>query len=147
MLSDRHRPAKIALLLVAMVALCSWYSWQSSRQPIGSDLCRDDPAAHDGRVIDLSLWRVHALGSSSYDLAKVDRVVTVVGDGAGLETGDTVSVQGRCDASSGNIVEHYREVHHHRRYKAALGALGLLLFCLYVPLRFRWRDGRLVSLG
>ena len=147
MLTDRHRWLKIGGLLVALAALCTWYSWQSARQAVGYGLCMEDPSANDGRVVELSLWRVQDVQDGLYLVSKVVRNVPVRGDPRGLEAGDTVSIKGHFDAAGRVIVEDHREVHRLRKLKAGLGALGLLLFVVYAPLRFRWRDGRLTSLG
>ncbi len=144
MLSDRHRPLKILLLCAALVGLCAWYSWQARSHDVGYRLCMADPAANDGREVALSLWLVEDVQPGLYHIAGLERGVPVEGPTAGLEPGATVSVVARFDAERGLLVERWREVHHARRHKAALGLLGLLGFAVYAGRHFRWHADRLV---
>lgn len=144
MLSDRHRLMKILLLCAALVGLCSWYSWQARRHDVGFGLCMTDPAANDGRVVELSLWLVEEVQADRYLISGLERGVPVLGPTAGLEPGATISVVASFDAERALLVEQWREVHHARSHKAALGLLGLLGFAVYAGMSFRFRDARLV---
>ena len=147
MLSDRHRPVKLLLLCAALVGLCAWYSWQARSHNVGYGLCMEDPAAHDGRVVELSLWLVQDVQADRYLISGLERGVPVIGPTEGLEAGATISVVARFDAERALLVEQWREVHHSRRSKAALGLLGLLGFVAYAGVHFRWRAARLVLRG
>jgi hypothetical protein len=144
MLSDRHRWAKLTVLATALVALCVWYAWHAQHTAVGYTRCMADPAAHDGQVLELSLWRVESVEPHGYHLRGVERGVPVIGPSAELEVGAVVSVVGRFDADRSVLVEDWREVHHARRAKAILGALGLLATLAFAAARLRWRQGRLV---
>lgn len=144
MLSDRHRPAKILALLLALLGLCGWYAWQAEHRAVGFARCMADPQANDGRTVELALWRVESVEPGGYHVRGVEHGVPVRGDPEGLELGATVSLVGRFDAREGVLVEQWREVHHSRRVKAALGVLGLLAAAAYAAATLRWRAGRLV---
>ena len=144
MLTDRHRIPKLSLLVAALVALCVWYAWQAQHHSVGYARCMSDPAAYDGHTVELALWRVESVEPEGYHIGGPTRSVPVLGPSAGLEPGWTISVVGRFDARQEALVEQWREVHHSRRHKAALGLLGLLSFVGYAGYHFRWRDGRLV---
>jgi len=146
-LSDRHRLPKLALLIAALVGLCGWYAWRADRVTVGFARCMSDPASYDGQLVELPLWKVESVGSDGYRIHGLTAGVPVLGPGDGLASGDTVSVVGRFDAERELLVEQWREVHHDRRHKAALGLLGLLGFGVYAGIGFRWRGGRLVLRG
>jgi len=140
-LTDRHRWAKVLTLVALLAALCGWYSWRATHQPTGYQRCMSDPVAHDGRLLQLSLWRVQAVGSAGYEIAKTERDVPVLGPSADLQRGDVVSVVGHFDAGRRVVVEHRRQLHPLRRAKSLLGVLGTLCFLIYAARSFRWRDG------
>jgi hypothetical protein len=143
MLSDRHRTCKLLALSAALVALCAWYAWHASTIAVGYDRCMADPAAHDGEVLELSLWYIDEVLADRYLISRTERGVPVLGPTAGLAPGQTVSVVARFDAGARALVELRREVHHLRRAKYALGIAGMLLFLGYAAWQFRWQAGRL----
>ncbi len=144
MLSDRHRIVKLLLLCAAMAALCLWYTWQAASHTVGFARCMSDPAAYDGQRVELALWLVESVQPGGYHIGGLTRGVPVLGSSEGLEPGQTVSVVGRFDAERLVLVEEWRELHHARPHKAALGLLGLLGFAAYAASSFRWRGHRLV---
>ncbi|MFH1469412.1 MAG: hypothetical protein ABIO70_33815 [Pseudomonadota bacterium] len=143
MLSDRHRWLKLLVPIVALVALCAWYAWRASTIAVGYARCMADPAAHDGEVLELSLWSVDEVQADRYLISRTEQGVPVIAPTAGLAPGQTVSVVARFDANAAALMEQHREIHHLRRAKYALGILGMALFLGYVAWHFRWRAGRL----
>ena len=83
------------------------------------------------------------MGEAGYDLRKVAGPVPVRGDPAGLSVGDTVSVAGRYDPTTREVVELEREVHHLRWLKEWLGGLGALLTGAVLLRGVSWRRGGL----
>jgi hypothetical protein len=146
-LSDRLRTAKILLLLAALAGLCGWYAWQADHKVVGYARCMSDPPAWDGAEVSVALWRIDRVTPEGYHISGMVRDVPIIASSEGLEPGMTVSVVGRFDAERRALVETYREVHHGRRIKSALGGVGLLGFLVYAAPRFRWREGRLVLHG
>ncbi len=141
---DRHRHATATLLTADLVGLCAWYAWRAGAHSIGYTRCLETPAACEGALLELSLWRVSSVEPGLYRLTKVERDVQVMGPTEGLTPGDTVSLRARFDPERRTLVEVGRELHHHRPHKAVLGLLGALGFLLYGALTMRWRHGRLV---
>ena len=143
MLSDRHRRWKLLALIAALIALSAWYAWHAGTIAVGYARCLAAPAAHDGEVLELSLWYVDEVQPDRYLISRTEQGVPVLGPTAGLSPGDTVSVVARFDAGAGVLREERREVHRLRRAKYALGVLGMALFLGYAAWQFRWRAGRL----
>jgi hypothetical protein len=138
-LADRHRARVVPVLAVILLGVCGAYARHAARAPHGWDWCLQDPVARDGASLVLPLWTVTGVdGPRRYRISKQVRDLPVAGDTAGLTVGDTVSVVARFDGTARVAREERREVHRLRRWKEALGLLGVVVGGALAPMAFRW---------
>jgi len=146
--ADRQRPA-LALAAVAWLAFMGWrYATLSASATPGYRACVADAArCPPEHVLYLALWEVESVGEAGYALRKVFGPVPVRGDPGGLAAGDTVSVAGRYDPATGEVVELEREVHRLRWLKEWLGGLGVLITGAVILRGVTWGEGGLALRG
>lgn len=148
MFSDQGRAGKILLALLLLVGLGAWHAYASMTLDFGYRDCLEAPAESDGRTLIFPLWSVTRIdGPDRYAVSKILRDVPVQGDTSELKIGTTISIKGTFRASDLALVESEREIHVLRRWKEALGVVGLLVAAALTPLLFRWRGGYLVERG
>ena len=141
-------PLERFLLGLAFVLVLGWrYADYAQHGVVTYAACAADPPRCAGRSLAFPLYEVTAVRSDGYDIAKVIPRVAVVGPTEGLEVGDVVSVAGTFRGSDAAVVETLRIAHPYRRWKQALGALGVVLALAYLPSAFAIRGGRLVERG
>lgn len=141
-------PLERFLLGLAFVLVLGWrYADYAQHGVITYGTCAADPARYDGRSLAFPLYEVTAVRSDGYDIAKVIPRVAVVGPTEGLEVGDVVSVAGTFRGSDSSVVEAFRIAHPYRRWKQALGVVGVVLALAFLPSAFTVRGGRLVERG
>ena len=139
LLADRHRGWGIPALLALLLGVSAAYARHAARAPRGWAWCMEDPIGRDGAPLVLPLWTVTGVdGGGRYRISKHVRDLPVAGDTAGLAVGDTVSVVARFDGVARVAREERREVHRLRRWKEALGLLGVLCGVAAAPFAFRW---------
>jgi hypothetical protein len=147
LLSNRARPWVAAACLGWLLVMAGVYAHYSVTKPVGFRYCLEHVEECRGRTILLPLWRVTALRDDGYDLYKITGPIPVEGDPDGLELGDTISAVTTFDSDRRLLVEQRHEVHHLRKFKVALGLIGLALSVVLVLVGFRWRDGGVVARG
>ena len=141
-------PLERFLLGLAVLAVLGWrYADFAQNGVVTYRTCAADPVRYDGQSIAFPLWEVTAVRSDGYDIAKVIPRVAVVGPTEGLEVGDVVSVAGTFRGSDSSVVETLRIAHPYRRWKQALGALGMALALAFLPSAFTIRGNRIVERG
>ena len=138
-------------LFVAPLAL-TWLVWvgfeyarfstsATKRAPLS--VCLQAPEGCEGREMTLPLWQVVEIQADRFVVFSASVPVTVLGDTAGLEVGDRISLSGRFDAAEVAVREERREIHHLRRAKEILSGIGLLMALAILPWSATWRAGRL----
>jgi hypothetical protein len=136
------------LLGLAVIAVLGWrYADYAQHGVVTYRTCAADPARHDGQALAFPLWEVTAVRPDGYDIAKVIPRVAVVGPTEGLEVGDVVSVAATFRGSDSSVVESFRIAHPYRRWKQALGAVGVVLALVFLPTAFTVRGRRVVERG
>jgi hypothetical protein len=141
-------PLERFLLGLTFIFVLGWrYAEYAQHGVITFRTCASDPARYDGYALAFPLWEVTAVRSDGYDIAKVIPRVAVVGPTEGLEVGDVVSVAATFRGSDASVVETVRIAHPYRRWKQALGVLGVVLALAFLPGAFTIREGRLVERG
>ena len=148
MLSDRLWWMKFLGCLACISVLGVSYTDFALHRPEGIRAARVDPTGHDGRWIDLPLWRVSGIaGPSRFTVSKTVPNVPIIGPTEGLSVGDTVSLSGVFRARDGVVLQTDRHLHWLRPWKAAFSLLGLLAAFVLGRRFFGWRSGRVVLRG
>jgi hypothetical protein len=146
--SDRGARARVAVVLVALLGLGLEYARWAAAAEHGWRWALEAPIERDGSTMIFPLWEVtRVVGPDRYEISKIVSDIPVAGDARDLAVGDTVSIIGRFDAAGPVVRVEVRELHHLRKYKEALGILGLALVAAWVPFAFRVREGRVVERG
>jgi hypothetical protein len=141
-------PVERFLLGLAVLAVLGWrYADYAQHGVVTYRTCALDPPRCDGEDLGFPLWEVTAVRSDGYDIAKVIPRVAVVGPTEGLEVGDVVSVAATFRASDSSVVESFRIAHPYRRWKQALGVVGVVLAFAFLPRAFAIRGNRIVERG
>lgn len=141
---DDWRGVKLLAGLLVLVAMGAYYTHIAVNLQAGWRWCMADPVARDGSRLVFPLWEVTRIdGPDRYSISKIVKDIPVAGDARELEVGDTVSVDGTFDGKERLVRERFREVHHLRPHKEALGVLGFVLSALAAPFFFRWAGGRI----
>lgn len=148
-ISDRAFRRSALLLWVPLLLLpMAYWVWIRMNFEVGYWLCVEDPPACEGTPLVLSLFRVdRVLGPDEYVAEKGMKYVPVVGDTTGLHAGQDISVGGTFRAADQKLIQEWREVHHLRWHKKALGIVGLGALALALPLWFGIRRDGLVVRG
>jgi hypothetical protein len=148
MFSDRARAWKIAVALLMLMGLGAHYTRFALNFPEGYRAAVRSPETNDGANMLFPLWEVtHIRDASVYEISKTVSGVPVYGDASGLRIGDTVTVKGYFRASDGAVVERERIGHPHRKAKALLSLVGLLVVVGTAGRFFDFQNGRLVTRG
>jgi hypothetical protein len=141
-------PLERFLLGLAVLAVLGWrYADYAQHGVVTYRTCAADPARYDGQSLGFPLYEVTALRADGYDIAQVIPRIAVVGPTQGLELGDIVSVAGTFRGSDSSVVESLRIAHPYRRWKQALGAIGMVLALAFLPTAFAIRGNRIVERG
>lgn len=99
-----------------------------------------DADQHDGDELVLSIFRVdEVVDGEGYIVEKGFLYVPIRGPTDGLVVGQEISVGGAFQADDLVVVEDWREIHHWRKAKKALGVAGLAVIGLGWPAVFRLR--------
>lgn len=140
--SDRVARARVVSGMLLLAALGGYYAYWAARAESGWRWAMEDRYARDGAVMVFPLWTVtRVVDAEHYEISKVIPDVPIRGDARDLEVGDTVSIEGRFDASVPVVDVELRELHTLRPYKEALGVFGFLAVAAWIPFAFR-RAGR-----
>ena len=141
-------PLERFLLGLAVLAALGWrYAEYAQHGLVTYQKCAADPARYDGESLGFPLYEVTALRVDGYDIAQAVPRVAVVGPTQGLEVGDVVSVAATFRASDSSVVESFRIAHPYRRWKQALGIIGMVLALAFLPRAFAIRGNRIVERG
>jgi hypothetical protein len=141
-------PLERFLLGLVFLAVLGWrYADYAQHGVVTYPTCVADRARCDGQSLAFPLYEVTAVRSDGYDIAKVTPRVAVEGPTEGLEVGDVVSVAATFRGSDASVVETFRIAHPYRRWKQALGVLGVVLALAFMPRAFTIRGNRIVERG
>tara|TARA_B110000037_G_C17014652_1_gene462744 strand:- start:265 stop:723 length:459 start_codon:yes stop_codon:yes gene_type:complete len=128
--SDRFKRVGLATSLVVLAWLGLRYASFATNVDSGYRWCVEQPEECDGERLLLPLWDVVEVSGDGYALYKTAGPVPVFGDPSGIAVGDTISLEGTFRASDLTVIEVSRQVHHLRKYKKGLSALGLIVVFL-----------------
>jgi hypothetical protein len=135
--STRFKRIGLTVSLALLVWLGLRYAAFATNVERGYRWCVEQPQQCDGERLLLPLWDVVDVSTEGYALYKTAGPVPVVGDSAGVEVGDTISLEGTFRAEDLSVIEVSRQVHHLRKFKKALSGLGLI--CVLVIVVRVWK--------
>jgi hypothetical protein len=146
--ADRGAPVRLAVALALIAAMGGYYAWWAIRAEAGWRWAMEAPQERDGAPMVFPLWVVtRVIDAEHHEISKVVRDVPLVGPVGDVAVGDTLSVQGRFDASVPAVRVEVFEHHTLRKYKEALGIFGFVVMVALAPFAFRIERRRIVERG